>query len=496
VLLTSRQACCQELALRDRESFSAAMLTIGTMLGRKRLPTPSAVFLCVATASFVAAPSVTSCLNGAEPEQLPPNILIITADNLGYGDLPCYNPASPIKAPNLDRLASQGARLTSFYTASPTCTVSRACLLTGRIPQRHGLEDQLPGLAGNYGVGLNHGEILIPQVLKNAPTPYATGCFGKWNIGFARGSRPTERGFDEFLGHASGNIDYYHHIYNGKHDLFQGTEEFHADGKYSTELFADAAIDFIQRKSQAKHPWFCYLPFNAPHFPNAKNKQPGQPNIWQAPDHAFAAYGMSPDETDPKRRYDAVVTALDEAIGRVLDAVDEAGMSEQTFVFFYSDNGAFRLNRTGLDVGVNDPLRQGGVTCWEGGLRVAALTRWPGKIEAGSVILQPLWSPDLMIACAELAGARLPAERVFDGKNPMPVLMTRAASPHLSFFFSYRTHAALRQGDWKIVREKPNDPWQLFNLGTDLGELRNLAGDDAGRVAELTRAFAAWRESF
>ncbi|MBI2479663.1 MAG: sulfatase-like hydrolase/transferase [Planctomycetia bacterium] len=425
-----------------------------------------------------------------------PNILIITADNLGYGDLPCYNAASPIKAPNLDRLASQGARLTSFYTASPTCTVSRACLLTGRIPQRHGLVDQLPGLAGNYGVGLNHDEILIPQVLKNAPTPYATGCFGKWNIGFAKGSRPTERGFDEFLGHASGNMDYYHHIYNGKHDLFKGTEEFHADGKYSTDLFADAAIDFMQRMSKAKQPWFCYLPFNAPHFPNEKNKRPGQPSIWQAPDHAFAAYGMSPDETDPKRRYDAVVWALDEALGRVLTAVDEAGMTERTFVFFYSDNGAFRLNRTGLDVGINDPLRSGGVTCWEGGLRVAALARWPGKIEPSSVASQPLWSPDLLVACAELAGARLPDDRMYDGKNPLPVLADGADSPHDSFFFNYRSHAALRQGDWKIVREKPNEPWQLFDLATDLGENRNLASDNTEQVATLEQVFKMWHDSF
>ena len=248
---------------------------------------------------------------GKEPAKRP-NILIITADNLGYGDLPCYNSDSPIKAPNLDRLAAQGARLTSFYTASPTCTVSRACLLTGRIAQRHGLDYQLPGIKGNYGVGLNHKEILIPQILKTAPTPYATGCFGKWNIGFAEGSRPTERGFEEFIGHASGNMDYYHHIYGGKHDLYKGTEELHADGEYSSDLFADAAIDFIQRKSKSKteQPWFCYLPFNAPHFPAAKNKRPGQPVRWQAPDRAFAAYGMPPDETDSHKRYCAVITAL------------------------------------------------------------------------------------------------------------------------------------------------------------------------------------------
>ena len=423
-----------------------------------------------------------------------PNILIITADNLGYGDLTCYNPDSPIKTPRLDRLAASGAKLTSFYTASPTCTVSRACLLTGRVAQRHGLDYQLPGIKGNYGVGLNQKEILIPQILKTAPTPYATGCFGKWNIGFAKGSRPTERGFDEFIGHASGNIDYYHHIYGGKHDLFQGTEELHADGKYSTDLFADAAIDFIQRKSKAGQPWFCYLPFNAPHFPGKKNKLPGQPVRWQAPDWAFDVYGLSPDETDPNKRYNAVITALDKAIGRVLDALDEAGTADKTFVFFYSDNGGFKLGRKGIDIGCNEPLRHGGVTCWEGGLRVAAMARWPGKIKAGSVVSQPFWSPDLLTACAELAGARLPDDRIYDGKNPLPVLTKGAKSPHESFFFIYRNHAALRMGDWKIVREKPTHPWQLFNLSRDIGEQTNLATQRPEKLKQLTTEFTRWQQ--
>ena len=425
-----------------------------------------------------------------------PNILIITADNLGYGDLPCYNADSPIKAPNLCRFAKQGARLTSFYTASPTCTASRACLLTGRIAHRHGLDYQLPGIQGNYGVGLDHSELLLPQILKTAPTPYATACFGKWNIGFAKGSRPTERGFDEFIGHASGNIDYYHHIYGGKHDLFQGTEELHADGQYATDLFADAAIDFIRRESATDKPWFCYLPFNAPHFPNKKNKRPGQPNNWQAPDWAFEAYGLSPDELDPKKRYDAVVTALDQAIGRVLTALDEAEVADNTFVFFMSDNGGFRLGREGLDVGLNDPLRYGGVTCWEGGLRVAAMARWPGRIHAGSVIDEPFWSPDLLVASAQLAGAKLPDDIVFDGKDPLPLLTAGAGSPHESFFFVYRNHAALRKGPWKIVREKPNQPWQLFNLVEDLSESHNLASKEPGRIKELTDEVARWKETF
>lgn len=419
-----------------------------------------------------------------------PNILIITADNLGYGDLKCYNPQSTIATPSLDRLANDGVRLTDFYTASSTCTVSRACLLTGRIADRHGLTNQLPGLSGNYGPGLDSREILLPQLLKKAG--YATGCFGKWNIGFAAGSRPTERGFDEFVGHASGNIDYFHHIYDGKHDLFKGTRQYDADGTYSTDLFADAAIDFVRRKSNNDEPWFCYLPFNAPHFPNKKNKRPGQPTRWQAPERSFARYGWSPEETDPLRRYAAVITALDEAIGRVLEELDRNGESDHTFVFFYSDNGAFRLGRD-VDIGSNAPLRSGGVTCWEGGIRVAALARWPGRIEPGTVSKQVLWSPDLLVASVRLAGGQIPNDLTLDGRDPIPVLTEGAASPHRSLYFTFRSHAALRMGDWKIVRTKPDQPWQLFNLPRDLGESNDLSAQQPAVLRQLSSEFARWR---
>ncbi|WP_166829559.1 sulfatase-like hydrolase/transferase [Thalassoroseus pseudoceratinae] len=425
-----------------------------------------------------------------------PNILLITADNLGFGDLPCYNPASKIKAPHLGRLAKSGAKLTSFYTASPTCTVSRACLLTGRIPQRHGLDYQLPGLDGNYGEGLSQGETLIPEILKTPKPAYATACFGKWNIGFANGSRPTERGFDEFVGHASGNMDYYTHNYNGKHDLYEGTKELHREGEHCTDLFADAAIDFIRRQSPKEQPWFVYLPFNAPHFPNARNKAPGEPNEWQAPDWAFKTYGMSPDERDPVKRYRAVVTALDAAIGRVLKSLDDLKIADDTLVFFYSDNGAFRLGRTGLDVGSNDPLRSGGVTCWEGGLRVVAMARWPKKIPAGITISEPCWSPDLLMTFATLTHAKLPADVVLDGKNILPVLTDHAKSPHESFYFRYRNHAALRKGNWKIVRENPKRSWQLFDLQSDPRESQNLADEKPQVVQELQSELKRWERSF
>ncbi len=427
----------------------------------------------------------------------PDNILIITADNIGYGDLPSYNPASTIKTPNLDRFASQGARLTNFYTASPTCTVSRACLLTGRISLRHGLKKQLSGVKGNYGIGLNHREVLIPSILKKAPTPYATACFGKWNVGFAEGSKPTERGFDEFVGHVSGNIDFYHHHYHKKHDLYRGTKELFLEGQYSTDIFADAAIEFIgrQQKKHADKPWFVYLPFNAPHFPNQSNKRDGQTNRYQAPDWAFKEIGLSPDETDAKKRYDAVVYALDKAIGQVLDSLDKTGATDHTFVFFMSDNGAFRLARKGLDVGINDPLRAGGVTCWEGGLRVPAMVRWPGRIKKGSVIDEPFWSPDLLVTAAKIAGAPLPPAVVYDGKNVLPLLTKAAKTPHQSFLFTYLKQAALRKGDWKIIREKPEQPWQLFNLDADISESKNLAAKEKERLGELVSEHANWLKS-
>ncbi len=429
-------------------------------------------------------------LLGVAPAETP-NLLLITADNLGYGDLGCYgNP--DVLTPRLDQLASEGVRCTDFYTGAPSCTPSRATLMTGRYPLRNGLNHQLRS-EENIGVGLRLSEKLLPAYLKSAG--YATACYGKWNLGFGEGYRPTDRGFDEFFGHASGNCDYYTHVYDGRNDLFRDTESVTQEG-YATDLWADAAIDFMKRHQEK--PFFVYLPFNAPHFPNKKNKAEGEPVIWQAPDEAFARYGWSPDETDPKRRYYAVITALDTAIGRVLDSLDEMGLADNTLVMWYSDNGAFMLPDRGLEVASNGPLRDGGVTVWEGGIRVPAMVRWPGQIEPGTTCREPLIAMDLFALCLDTAGAEWPQDRTIDGKNPLATLQGKSESPHdvLAWVWTQgkKRGLALRQGDYKLVQPDEGAPYQLYNLREDIGETTDLAGqqDHKERVQGMTDATQKW----
>ena len=429
----------------------------------------------------------------AAPSSPLPNILLVTADNLGVGDVSCYG-SKEIKTPHIDALAGEGVRCTAFYTASPTCTVSRATLLTGRYPQRIKLNIQLPGIEGNYGVGLRQSERLIPEYLKTAG--YATGAFGKWNIGFAPGSRPTERGFDEFIGNPSGNIDYYTYSYQGKHDLYRGTEEYHS-GKYSTELYADSAIDFIERHTQK--PFFVYLPFNAPHFPAAQNTAPGKPVEWQAPPEAFAQYGLRPEEPDAKKRYRVVVSAMDAALGRVLRRLDDLGLRQKTLVIFYSDNGAFMLPGRGLEVASNAPFRSGGVTLWEGGLRVPAVFRWPGRLPAGTVCHEPIISTDILRMLLRAAGLPLPADRVLDGRDATETLAGQQTSPHDYLFWEFtqnrKTMSAVRDRQYKLIRQHTTEPFELYDLINDPQETRNLIATKPKIAQALEQAYHRWIEA-
>ena len=434
---------------------------------------------------------VFSCVGRSAQVDEKPNIVLMFLENIGYGYLGCYGNRE-VKTPIIDRLATEGVRCTDFYIASPSCMPSRGALLTGRHPLRNGLNEQIWKIDSRDQIGLPHREVLLPHFLAKAG--YISGCFGKWNIGFAPGSRPTDRGFDEYFGNISGNCDYYTYVYNGRNDLYRDTEPAKAEG-YSTYIFADAACRFIERNKD--RPFFCYVPFNAAHFPNPRNKPPGTPCLWQAPDEAFARYGYSPTTLDERKRYRAVLTALDDGIGRVLDQLDRLKLTKKTIVIVLSDNGAFLIPARGLECASNAPLRCGGTTLWEGGIRVPCIVRWPGRIEPGSVCREPLSSMDFVPMALHAAGLALPSDRVLDGKDPTVALAGRGPSPHKYLYWRWGSNsAAIRMGRYKLLREKQstNQNWQLFDLKTDIGETANLVSQKPELAEQLETEYERWEK--
>ncbi len=418
----------------------------------------------------------------------PPNIVLVYIDNVGYGDIGCYG--SPvIRTPHIDQLAREGVRCTDFYIVTSSCTPSRGSLMTGRYPLRNGLKHQLARDENWTGIGLPHSEKIIPQYLKELG--YATACFGKWNIGFAEGSRPTERGFDEFLGCRSGNIDFYTHVYNGQEDLRKGTEPIELEG-YSTDIFADATCDFIQRHKDA--PFFAYVPFNAAHVPNPKNKAPGVPTVWQAPAKYFEEYGYAPNSTDPNEGYHAVMTALDAGIGRILKQIDDLKLRENTIVIVASDNGALAPGTLELETGSNSPFRGGRTQALEGGIRTACVVRWPARFKAATTCREPVANIDFLPMLVSAAGGKLPKDRLIDGREPTAALAGEAPSPHKQLFFEYGKWSAVREGRWKIVRSGRKEAFELYDLKADWGETKNLADEKPEIYTRLVNAFQKWRE--
>ena len=422
----------------------------------------------------------------ADTKQLP-NIVLLYVDNVGYGDIGCYgNPV--IRTPNIDRLAMEGVRCTDFYVVTSSCTPSRGALLTGRYPLRNGLTHQLSREENWTGVGLPQTETILPQLLRQAG--YATGCFGKWNIGFARGSRPTERGFDEFLGCRSGNIDYETHVYNGQEDLYRGTEPIDIAG-YSTELFADAACDFIRR--HRRQPFLVYVPFNAAHVPNPKNKSAGMPTRWQAPARYFEQYGYAADSVDPTEGHHAVMSALDAGIGRIVSQIDNLDLRKRTIVVLASDNGASIRENLELETGSNSPFRGGRTETYEGGIRTACIIRWPDVLAPGSLCREPVANIDLLPMILSASGIPANENLKLDGRDPTQVLAGLTKSPHEYLFFEYRNWNAVRSGRWKIVRGRPNASFELYDLMTDRSETRDVAHQHPEIVTRLTQAFVNWR---
>lgn len=463
-------------------------------MGGKKTSVERRKFLQIAggaiASAFWAMPRATLSAPQGGPR---PNFLIFYTDDQGWGDMGCYG-ASELRTPNMDALAASGARFTSWYSNSPVCSPSRASLLTGRYPRRAGVPQILSASRSAKGMPLE--ELTLAQALK--ALGYRTALAGKWHLGAAAEYRPTRRGFDEFFGHLGGCIDYYSHIYywgqgRGRvphHDLWRNEREVWHNGEYMTELITREARRFI--RDNRSRPFFLYVAYNAPHYP------------MHAPRRYFERVAHI---RDPQRRTQAaMLAAVDDGIGEIMNELRQAGLLERTVVFFQSDNGPSAEPRNLLDDsgqtyhgGSAGPFRGHKASLFEGGIRVPALLSWPGKIPPGQVIDEIGMAMDIFPTFIKLAGGSLPNDRVIDGKDILPMVTRGAPSPHDAVFWAYGRQRAVRRGKWKLVlnpklnfREKLDEKVFLADLESDPGETTNLADKHPSLVNELRRSIERW----
>jgi arylsulfatase A-like enzyme len=408
-----------------------------------------------------------------------PNVIYILADDLGRHDCG-FMGGTEIKTPHLDRLARSGAILDSFYV-QPVCSPTRAAFLTGRYPMRHGLQVGVVRPWAQYGLPLE--ERTLAQRVKDAG--YTTAIIGKWHLGHFRPEYlPTRRGFDHQYGHYNGAIDYFTHIRDGGFDWHKD-DKVNRDEGYSTQLLGEAASRFIAANA-GKKPFFLYVPFNAVHAPH------------QAPNEYLQQYSHL---RRPRRQYAAMLTAMDAAVGKIVDAVEKAGARTNTLIIFSSDNGG---PRPGV-VTDNGKFRAGKGTLYEGGVRVAAFATWEGHITAGSKLSEPIhivdWYPTLLWLCGAPADEQQPNDRRehLDGRNIWPTLTEGKPTPHDAILLNTTPSAgALRMGQWKLIvrtaeddsdggpARKVTDPQiELFDLAADPYETTNLAQKHPDKVGLL-----------
>lgn len=434
---------------------------------------------------------ITSAASAAKP-----NVVLIVSDDQGYPDLGCIG-TKPIQTPNLDRLASEGVRATSFYVTWCACTPSRGSILTGRYPPRNGLYDMVRNDMVNYGhrytqeeyavspemtLGLDPKEITIGDMLRAGG--YVNGVVGKWDMGQARRYLPLQRGFDFFYGHGNNGIDYYTHSRYGVPSLFRGNQRTEEDkGKYITNVFGREALAFT-REHAGRRPFLLYLPFNAPHFASTlAEDNGGEKADVQAPEEEVARYrGIVREEK--LARYYAAVTVMDRVIGDVLKAIDEAGQTDNTIVMFMSDNGG-----SGNDG--NAPLKGAKSTMWEGGLRVPFIIRWPGKVPAGKVTDEFLTTLEIVPTLLAATGAPAPKDVKLDGFDMLPVLRGKEPSPRQDMFWQRRLDKAARVGHWKWLDSAKGKG--LYDLSNDIGETKDLSEEKPEVFQMIQARFAAWR---
>lgn len=413
-----------------------------------------------------------------------PNIIILLADDLGRADLGYRG--SDIQTPNIDRLAREGMRLERFYTM-PICTPTRSALLTGRDPMKLGLA--YAGLQPWENGGIAPQEHLMPQSFKAAG--YQTAMVGKWHLGRSYESLvPHHRGFDHFYGHLNTQVTYFEHKSTGGHDLQENGVSVNRDGEYATDIHGSEAVRYLTELRDKDKPFFLYVPFLAPHSP------------MEAPESLRAKYqDTRRDLPFPKKTYAAMVDSMDQAIGKILAAVDAEGIADNTIILFFSDNGGF----AGFG-GDNTPLRGGKLETFEGGIRVNAVIRWPELIAQGSVSEDIFSVMDVFPTFAKAANIDMLGEKPLDGRSRMTVLEGGRYTdrPGKLFFASNSPEYNMFQlsvidGNDKLVQiiDHTNTGTMienyLFNLEQDPEEQNNLAETNPLLVKKLAREINDWR---
>jgi len=402
-----------------------------------------------------------------------PNILLMVGDDIGWGDIGCYG-SKQIQTPNIDRLAKEGVRFTSGYVTAALCSPSRAAILTGRYQQRSSLENNR--LAETKNLGLDLRLKTVADVLRDAG--YATGLIGKWHLGVGdkKEYTPTRRGFQEFFGFYSFATSY------APSTLIRGEEPV-KETRRSTVAFAEEACAFIDRNSDK--PFFLEVAFNAAHTPlEGARKDIVAAHFSEVTDTNFT---NSPANDAKRRNFCALVTELDEEIGRIMGKLKAKGLDENTLVIYLSDNGGWIS-----EGGNNGPLRGGKWGIYEGGQRVPFIWRWPGVLPAGKEYAEPVSTLDFMPTFASMAGASPPKD--VDGLDMLPFLRgEKPGAPHGDLFWKLNDQRAIVRGQWKAVRFKsrPNKP-ELYELNKDRGEGNNVAGEKPEMVDQLNKSWEAW----
>lgn len=423
-----------------------------------------------------------------------PNVLVIMCDDLGYGDLSCMG-SETVYTPHIDALAAEGVLFRSLYCSSPVCSPSRATLLTGRHPAHTGVRAILPGARSTRGMTPDVPS--MPSVFHDAG--YQTYFCGKWHLGVAEQSRPHQHGFDHWYGFLAGCLDYYSHIFyygmtdgklNPTHDLWRDNEEIYENGSYLTERITEESISAIRRARESDKPFFLYTAYNAPHYP------------MHAPEKYVSRFAHLPWD---KRMMAAMISAMDDGVGEILNELRVHGELENTIVYFQSDNGPSSESRNFMDGSV-DPYYGGSAgalrgykfSLFEGGIRVPAIIRYPAALKKGLVCEEPVMAMDIAPTLYDIAGVEAPAG--MDGENMRSVMEGKAAPEARLLFWELEMQTAVRRGDWKLILNPVEDGARrvvaerfLAHITEDISEQQNLCGEYPALADELEALARNWR---